>query len=448
MKKKNPFDFLFTIYELLKKDRTIHAGVLITMALVLWRHLCIKLDEPGFDETRNRISTGIHDPSGLVMDSLYAFEEKHPKLTRGIFSAIPLRNIYPEISADAWQEIFACLDRQIHPDLFAGPEAPKQYSRVFLKMFLRDYGPDTWLSLYELYQFMAGIVDVQGRERVMFPGCESGIPVLACLDKEPGAMVHGQDVDPYRTVITKIHLALFGYDHSRITHAHLIQEPAFRAGQDRLAYFDCVISKPPMGQLPKRDESIRRDRFARFPDVLFDRLSWEMVFLAHCIKVMHPRTGRACVALPARFLNMESCRNIRSHLVSRNMIDTIVTLPRYIFAGFSADCILLTLNMNKKTRDVFFLEGEHFADPRKKTIDTHELLLACQDRRDKHPAMVISNVAIQEQDCNLFPLIYRRKESRPDQKSFHELSDELGIIEEHLGEVRKELLNRLSRTGR
>ena len=62
--------------------------------------------------------------------------------------------------------------------------------------------------------------------------------------------------------------------------------------------------------------------------------------------------------------------------------------------------------------------------------------------------MVISNVAIQEQDCNLFPLIYRRKESRPDQKSFHELSDELGIIEEHLGEVRKELLNRLSRTGR
>jgi len=55
------------------------------------------------------------------------------------------------------------------------------------------YGPDTWLSLYELYQFMAGIVDVRGSERVMFPGCESGIPVLACLDKEPGAMVYGQE---------------------------------------------------------------------------------------------------------------------------------------------------------------------------------------------------------------------------------------------------------------
>ncbi len=438
MAQNNPFNFLAHLDTLLNQKR--NNGPFILLVLVLWRLLSLRHQDSGFDDAFAEISDNKAQSAQLILKSMQELEERHPKYASGIFSQIPLRDI-PELTSKAWHEVYTYMNKHVDPEPFAKPGAAREFCEFVLELGFRDLAVPR-MSTFELYKFTAEVLKVQNEEKVMFPGCGLGLTALACLNVAPDSNVYAQDTDLYQVLMTKILFALFGQEHSRVVHGDILTDPAFKSGADRLAYFDYVISYPPWGFLNKRHGYLRRDKYGRFPDMLMARMNYETAFLAHTIRVMHPRTGQACLIFPARFLNMESCTQFRNYMITSNLIDIIISLPRYLFAGNSVDCIMLILKADKLTKDILFVDGEYFSDPKTRTIDTKSLLKVCEERKGQESSMNVSHSVIADNDANLHPLIYK-KPKQDDLKSLQDLKKEVTNLEKELEDISQNLMNRL-----
>ncbi len=220
---------------------------------------------------------------------------------------------------------------------------------------------------------------------------------------------------------------------------NFFEQPAF-VKDGRLETFDCVFGVPHMGTIPSQQaEKLRNDRYGRFPDLLIDRFSRELVTLAHALKVLRPKLGRGAILLPQKFLSMMNTRKIRTYMVSMNYVDAIASMPSYLFPGLSVDLAMLVFRMNKQDKKVLFIDAETLCSQADKNIDQDKFLEIYFRRTDSENSMLVNNTNILGNDSSLHFLVYKQKDQKPTKNNYHDLEKQMRDISQVIAEVQTEL---------
>jgi len=180
-------------------------------------------------------------------------------------------------------------------------------------------------------RFMAHLLHIQ-EGRVVDPGCGDGVFLRVLADSWPGIRIHGCDVDPECLDTLK------GTLHWK--RLHLYNADAL-SGLDALwGTFDGVIGNPPFSA---QTELVTDPRVLRRFDLGRGRRSQarEVLFLELFLRLLRIG-GRFSIILPEGVVATRPLQGARNWLLMNANVDSIVSLPRRIFPGTSAKCIILT----------------------------------------------------------------------------------------------------------
>jgi type I restriction enzyme M protein len=180
-------------------------------------------------------------------------------------------------------------------------------------------------------RFMSHLLRVS-EGRVIDPACGDGVFLRVLADERPGARIHGCDLDLQRleTVRRSLH-----WKRMTLYHAN-----ALRALQALWGTFDGVIGNPPFSA---QSELVTDPHVLRCFDLGRGRRSQarEVLFLELFIRLIRVG-GRFSIILPEGAAAARPLRDARSWALANASIDSIVSLPRRIFPGTAAKCIIIT----------------------------------------------------------------------------------------------------------
>ena len=443
--KNNPFNELISIcFEHIKfrHDQEAHS-YLSTFSLVLWKMLSERTGDKEFNQARAKAVVK-EMTAELIHKGMTRFDEAYPEVTKGIFSMV-LRHIsYYNEDGGALRRLLDYLDNISLRNIFEQGSTEDYIEALHNAGFKKNTLSGFSVSVYML-RLMRATLSIQEKDRVFAFGCAPVVSILDSIVSEKSSYLCAQDMNVNYAIMAKIHLALFNIDHSRVVPQGLFEQPAFvKDGQ--LETFDCVFGVPHMGTIPSdQAEKLRNDPYGRFPEHFIDRFSRELVTLTHALKALKPRIGRGAILLPQKFLSMMNTHKIRSYMVLMNYIDTIATLPRYLFPGLTTDMALLVFKMNKQDKKVLFIDAEPFCSQADKSIDQDRFMELYAGRKESEHSMLVDNSVILGREASLFPSVYQEVKPDKERKSLQHLRDELSGIDHRLQQVQKKLDDALGR---
>ncbi len=444
---KNSFYNLATaVFEQIKSGSDFEHSYMSTFSLLLWKRLADKTGDDGFNQARTKaVSPG--RTAELIHKAMRDFEDKYSEEAQGLFSQI-LRHI--SYHNEEWGMLVRFMDYLAGSSI---AELFDQGSRHDYIKALEECGYSRnakgcfGVSL-NILRLIRAVLSIKDSDRVFAFGCTPAISILDSIVNEKCMSLYAQDVNTPHALMAKIHLALFNIDHSMVAAGNVFEHPAF-VKDGRLETFDCVFGVPHMGTIPSQlARTLRQDRYGRFPDLLIDRFSIELAALAHALKVLRPKLGRAAIVLPQRFLSMMNTRKIRTYMVSMNYVDAIVSLPNYFFPGLFVDLALLIFKMNKQDKQVLFIDAEPLCSKADISLDQDKFLDIYVRRENTEHSMLVENTIILGRDASLFPSVYQETKPPRKGKSAEQLRDHLCGIDGKLTEVRNKLDESLSRLGK
>ena len=441
---KNPFhDLAAAVFEQIESGVNFEHSCLGTFSIVLWKLLSEKTGDQGFKQA-SKEADQCGNISKLIHQEMTEFAKKYPDESQGLFHQV-LKHVFHFNETPGVLARF--MDFLNHIDLvslFDQGSRDDYISTMDELAFKKGMRSGFAVSL-NIIRLMRAVLSIQQKDKVFAFGCAPAVSILDSIVNEKSAYLCAQDMNINHAIMAKIHLALFNIDHSRIVPQSLFEQPAF-VKEDKLETFDCVFGVPHMGTIPSdQAEKLRNDPYGRFPAQLIDRFSREMVTLAHALEAMKPRIGRGAILLPQKFLSMMNTHKIRSYMVLMNYIDTIATLPRYLFPGLTTDMALLVFKMNKQDKKVLFIDAEPFCSLADRSIDQDRFMELYAGRKESAHSMLVDNSVILGREASLFPSVYQEVKPDKERKSLQHLRDELSGIDHRLQQVQKKLDDALGR---
>jgi type I restriction enzyme M protein len=180
-------------------------------------------------------------------------------------------------------------------------------------------------------RFMTHLLRLE-KGRAIDPACGDGVFLRALADERPGVRLHGCDLDSRCLDALRRNL--------RSKRVHLHQGDALAALQPLWGTFDGAIGNPPFSA---QSQLVRDPGILRQFDLGRGRRSQarEIVFLELFIRLVRIG-GRFSIILPEGVAAKRPLRDVRNWLLMNASIDSIVSLPRRIFRGTPAKCIIVT----------------------------------------------------------------------------------------------------------
>jgi type I restriction enzyme M protein len=171
-----------------------------------------------------------------------------------------------------------------------------------------------------------------GGGRVIDPACGDGVFLRVLADERPGVRIHGCDLDLQclEAVRRSLHWRRITLHHAN----------ALAGLQALWGTFDGAIGNPPFSA---QSELVTDREILRRFDLGRARRSQarEVLFLELFIRLIRVG-GRFSIILPEGAAAARPLRDVRSWLLANASIDSIVSLPRRIFPGTAAKCIIIT----------------------------------------------------------------------------------------------------------
>lgn len=182
-----------------------------------------------------------------------------------------------------------------------------------------------------LARFMARLLDIE-EGRVIDPACGDGVFLRVLADEQPGVRLHGCDLDS--TCLDALRTNL----HWKRVRLH--NSDALATLQPLWGTFDCAMGNPPFSA---QSELVGDPRILRQFDLGRNRRSQarEVLFLELFIRLVRVG-GRFSIILPEGVAAARPLRDARTWLLMNASVDSIVSLPRRIFPGTPAKCIIIT----------------------------------------------------------------------------------------------------------
>jgi type I restriction enzyme M protein len=200
-----------------------------------------------------------------------------------------------------------------------------------------------------------------------------------------------QDISQKSSNLLRLNLILNNLVHSipNVVQGNTLLHPSHKDGSE-LKRFDYIVSNPPFKMdfsdfRDDLDNKANKERFfAGIPKVkakATDKMEIYQLFLQHIIYSLKPG-GKAAVVVPTGFITAQSGidKAIREHLVNKQMLAGVVSMPSNIFATTGTNVSILfidTLNLGK----VVLIDASNLGEKIKDGKNQKTVLTAAEEQR-------------------------------------------------------------------
>ncbi len=173
---------------------------------------------------------------------------------------------------------------------------------------------------------------------------------------EDRCSIFSQDISQKSSNLLRLNLILNNLVHSipNIIQGNTILHPHHRDERGALRKFDVIVSNPPfkLDFSDYRDELDQKQHRPRFfagvpniPKAKKESMAIYLLFIQHIIHSLGPQ-GRAAIVVPTGFITAQSGieKGIRQHLVEKQMLAGVVSMPSNIFATTGTNVSILFLD--------------------------------------------------------------------------------------------------------
>jgi type I restriction enzyme M protein len=185
---------------------------------------------------------------------------------------------------------------------------------------------------------------------------------LAHAIGEDRCTIFSQDISQKSSNLLRLNLILNNLVHSipNIIQGNTILHPFHRDERGALRKFDFIVSNPPFkldfsDYRDELDTPAHRVRFfagvPKVPNKDKDKMAIYLLFIQHIIHSL-AKNGKAAIVVPTGFITAQSGieKGIRQHLVEKQMLAGVVSMPSNIFATTGTNVSILFLDAaNKET---------------------------------------------------------------------------------------------------
>ena len=230
---------------------------------------------------------------------------------------------------------------------------PKQLSRLSDELLFTagDMGRSgEFFTPSSLSKLIAEILHPSPEDSIYDPTAGSGGLLLsvqrrAAQNGEESPQIHGQEINRKVAAVARINARLHGV-RADIRVGDTLTDPRHTSGES-LQTFDVVAANPPMGLRRESVEEISEtvpDRF-QFGPVVGRRL--DTAFLQHGLSSLEEGGKAAFIMAPRILRPSHSEREIVRELLSKDLIQTIVKLPKGLLPNTSIPPVLAIFNRSK-----------------------------------------------------------------------------------------------------
>jgi type I restriction enzyme M protein len=213
---------------------------------------------------------------------------------------------------------------------------------------------------------MVDILSPKSGERVYDPVCGTGgffVGALNHVRKENASSalaLFGQEPSPTVARIAALNLLLHDADNRNVYAGDALMQP-IGAG------FDIVVSNPPFSETRADLGHMLRGVFDRFAPGVPPPSRADYAFVLRMLASLKPGTGRMAVIMPPGALfRGGSEREIRRHLIERNLLDTVIALPPKIFIGTAIPTVVMVFRQGREDDCVLFIDASEDFEPGRK----------------------------------------------------------------------------------
>ena len=212
-------------------------------------------------------------------------------------------------------------------------------------------------------RLMGLIVNPQPGETIYDPACGTAGMLLECVEqvKQGGGdfrtlKLYGQEKNLTTSTIARMNMFLHGVEDFHIERGDTLREPKFFK-YDHLQQFNIVIANPPFSLSNWGADIWADDIYGRNIAGTPPKGNGDMAWVQHMVKSMDEKSGRVAVVLPHGALFRKNAEaKIRSVLLEKDLLETVIGLGENIFYGATLSaCILIFRAKKEQSRKGKFL---------------------------------------------------------------------------------------------
>ena len=360
-----------------------------------------------------------------------------------LFSEKSLHNVSPDILGDAYEWILKYFAPQ------KAKEGEVYTAREVIKLIVEMLDPKVGQSVYD-------------------PACGSGGMLINSYrhikdtlgkDSANKLFLYGQEANHKTLALAKMNLNIHDIINANIVYGDTLSSPKFKDESGEIKTFDVVIANPPWNQDGYDEEVLRKGEFwsKRFEYGFPPRQSADWAWIEHMLASAKGETGKVGVIIDNGCLFRGGKEKIiRSKIVDKDLIETIILLPEKLFYNTGAPGAIIILNKNKpgfKKGKIQFInaskEYESHPDVRKlnrlgdKNIE--KIVKAYKSENELEGfSQIIRKEKIKENDYNLNVTLYVYPEEEVEEINIAKEWKDINDINQKLSETEKKITNYLT----
>lgn len=192
---------------------------------------------------------------------------------------------------------------------------------------------------------------------------------LAHAIGEDKCTIYSQDISQKSSNLLRLNLILNDLVHSipNIVKGNTILEPYHKEANGQLKQFDFIVSNPPFkldfsDYVADLDTKENNERFfagmPNVPKTKKEGMAIYPLFIQHIVYTLNHR-GRAAIVVPTGFITAQSGieKKIRKHLVEKQMLRGVISMPSNIFATTGTNVSILFLDKANTKGNIVLMDA-------------------------------------------------------------------------------------------
>lgn len=180
--------------------------------------------------------------------------------------------------------------------------------------------------------------------------------------------LYGQEINQRAWALGKLRLLFHDRTDAHLAKGDTLTEPAFVEG-NKLKKFDYIMMNFPFGMRINSYEQLMNDRYDRFVYGRLPRTSADMAFILHALSSLKENGKAVLVVTNGTLFRGGPEAVIRGHLLSADLIESVIALPSSLLDGAAIQINLLVLNKNKSAEregNILFINAENYYGERRR----------------------------------------------------------------------------------